>query len=288
LKDNIISELPPCVAVTPNEPVDSLIMEDEHLNTIPVTESDEFIKSCVENLVPNPNGNTGTLNIKMMGGVSDQKVPIPNLMITRILNQEKSLDLLSHLGFEAFQPCAECPMIINGKNTPVSDVPLFHFYPLDQLKYGGISSSMGEFGPAQRPKTSASWEATHAYQYLPGILSNSNFTKDPSKVTEIELTAHMIDVNNQKDSVSLLPLSTRTKKGKSQTVTPTLPKPQGLEASGALSKKINKPKSKKTPTETKATSTPKPTKDSEQSHSVSSGTVPNPQDLERNIQLAST
>nr|GFC36572.1 hypothetical protein [Tanacetum cinerariifolium] len=28
LKDNIISELPPCVAVTPNEPVDSLSMGD--------------------------------------------------------------------------------------------------------------------------------------------------------------------------------------------------------------------------------------------------------------------
>nr|GEX76646.1 hypothetical protein [Tanacetum cinerariifolium] len=50
---------------------------------------------------------------------------------------EKSPDLLSHLGFEAFQPFAECPMIINGKNTPLLDVPLFHFYPLDQLKYGG-------------------------------------------------------------------------------------------------------------------------------------------------------
>nr|GEW07204.1 hypothetical protein [Tanacetum cinerariifolium] len=35
----------------------------------------------------------------------------------------------------------ECPMIINGKNTPILDVPLFHFYPLDQLKYGGIGSS---------------------------------------------------------------------------------------------------------------------------------------------------
>nr|GEZ58901.1 hypothetical protein [Tanacetum cinerariifolium] len=29
-------------------------MGDEHLNTIPAIESDEFIKSCVENLVPNP------------------------------------------------------------------------------------------------------------------------------------------------------------------------------------------------------------------------------------------
>nr|GEZ64461.1 hypothetical protein [Tanacetum cinerariifolium] len=29
-------------------------MGDEHLKTIPEKESDEFIKSCVENLVPNP------------------------------------------------------------------------------------------------------------------------------------------------------------------------------------------------------------------------------------------
>nr|GEY01714.1 hypothetical protein [Tanacetum cinerariifolium] len=40
--------------ITPNEPVESLNMGDEHLNTIPATESDEFIKSSVENLVPNP------------------------------------------------------------------------------------------------------------------------------------------------------------------------------------------------------------------------------------------
>nr|GEZ30578.1 hypothetical protein [Tanacetum cinerariifolium] len=53
LNDNIISELPPYSAATPTEPVDSLIMEDEHLNTISATKSDKFIKSCVENLVPN-------------------------------------------------------------------------------------------------------------------------------------------------------------------------------------------------------------------------------------------
>nr|GEZ83599.1 hypothetical protein [Tanacetum cinerariifolium] len=29
-------------------------MEDEHLDTIPEEESDEFIKSSVENLIPNP------------------------------------------------------------------------------------------------------------------------------------------------------------------------------------------------------------------------------------------
>ncbi|GJT67766.1 hypothetical protein Tco_1019246 [Tanacetum coccineum] len=76
-------------------------------------------------------------------------------------------------------------------------------------------------------------------------------TEDPSKVTDIELTAHMIDVNNQKDSVSPLPLAAKPKKGKSQTVTPTLPKSQGPEVPRALSKKSKRPKSKRPPTETK-------------------------------------
>ncbi|GKE13255.1 hypothetical protein Tco_1416806 [Tanacetum coccineum] len=42
-------------AITPDSPkTDSLIMEDEHLDTIPDTKSDEFIKSSVEDLVQNP------------------------------------------------------------------------------------------------------------------------------------------------------------------------------------------------------------------------------------------
>nr|GFC77383.1 hypothetical protein [Tanacetum cinerariifolium] len=46
-------------AITPNETVDSLIMGNEHLDTVPTTETDEFIKSSVENLVPNPSESEG-------------------------------------------------------------------------------------------------------------------------------------------------------------------------------------------------------------------------------------
>nr|GEY32958.1 hypothetical protein [Tanacetum cinerariifolium] len=64
LRDIIISELPPRIAITPvlstEEPKDSLIMRDEHLDTIPEKESDEFIKSSVENLVPNPSESEDT------------------------------------------------------------------------------------------------------------------------------------------------------------------------------------------------------------------------------------
>nr|GEW14099.1 hypothetical protein [Tanacetum cinerariifolium] len=55
LRDIIISELPPCIPITPVlSTKDSLIMGDEHLDTIPEKESDEFIKSSVKNLVTNP------------------------------------------------------------------------------------------------------------------------------------------------------------------------------------------------------------------------------------------
>nr|GFA25679.1 hypothetical protein [Tanacetum cinerariifolium] len=103
---------------------------DNYSLSLPVNESYHFdIPSPYHPPAKPPDGNTGTLNIKMMGDVSDQKVPIPRLTITRILNQEKSPDLLTHQGFEAFQSSAECPMIINGKNIPFLDVHLFHFYP---------------------------------------------------------------------------------------------------------------------------------------------------------------
>nr|GEZ99044.1 hypothetical protein [Tanacetum cinerariifolium] len=51
------------IAVIPSlsteEPDNSLSMGDEHLETIPATESDEFIKSSVENLIPTPSESEG-------------------------------------------------------------------------------------------------------------------------------------------------------------------------------------------------------------------------------------
>nr|GFB32102.1 hypothetical protein [Tanacetum cinerariifolium] len=97
---------------------DILILEellDNYFLSLPDNESYHFdILSSYRPPAKPPDGKTKTLNIKIMGDVSDQK------------------------GLEAFQPSVECPrMIINGKNTPLLDVPIFHFYPLDQAKYGG-------------------------------------------------------------------------------------------------------------------------------------------------------
>nr|GEV06305.1 hypothetical protein [Tanacetum cinerariifolium] len=111
---------------------DILIREellDNYSLSLPENESFHFdIPSFSRPPAKPPDGNTGILNIKMMGDIFEQKVPIPRLMITRVSNQEKSPDLLSHQGLETFQPFAKYPMMIHGKNIHILDVPLFHFY----------------------------------------------------------------------------------------------------------------------------------------------------------------
>nr|GEZ38504.1 hypothetical protein [Tanacetum cinerariifolium] len=85
---------------------DILIPEELPSNysiSLPVNESFHFDNLAFSRPPAKPpDGNTGILNIKMMGDVFDQKVPMPKLMITLASNQEKSPDLLSHSGFEIF------------------------------------------------------------------------------------------------------------------------------------------------------------------------------------------
>ncbi|GJR14944.1 hypothetical protein Tco_0797596 [Tanacetum coccineum] len=63
------------------EPDNSLNMGDEHLDTIPATESDEVIKSSVENLVPIPSE---------FEGISDDTCDVPNCDDNRV-NVESEL-----------------------------------------------------------------------------------------------------------------------------------------------------------------------------------------------------
>ncbi|GJT50661.1 hypothetical protein Tco_0976818 [Tanacetum coccineum] len=62
--NKIISQILTSFAITPVLPImkpdDSLIMRDENLSTIPEKESDEFIKSSVEDLVPIPSESEDT------------------------------------------------------------------------------------------------------------------------------------------------------------------------------------------------------------------------------------
>nr|GFA69072.1 hypothetical protein [Tanacetum cinerariifolium] len=72
-----------------------------------------------------PDGDTGILNIKMMGDISNQNAFMHKLMITLASHQEKSPDLLSYRcgTVKKFNThrihLIECPMMINRKNTPI-------------------------------------------------------------------------------------------------------------------------------------------------------------------------
>ncbi|GJS35557.1 hypothetical protein Tco_0533939 [Tanacetum coccineum] len=91
-----------CIAITPvlstEEPVDSLIIGDEHLSTIPETKSDELTKSSVEDLVPIPSeseeevkdvdpedGEIDTdIRLTIEDDVLREKLLIVNLLIAKI------------------------------------------------------------------------------------------------------------------------------------------------------------------------------------------------------------
>ncbi|GJR54723.1 hypothetical protein Tco_1405244 [Tanacetum coccineum] len=78
------------IAITPvlptKEPVNSLSMGDEHLDTIPATELDEVIKSSVENLVPIP---------MMPDGKSDRSV------MSRIFEASRAICPVDHKSFKS-------------------------------------------------------------------------------------------------------------------------------------------------------------------------------------------
>nr|GEU30315.1 hypothetical protein [Tanacetum cinerariifolium] len=76
LEEKHLEEERACFAITPTElilsteePDNSLSMGDKHLDTIPTTESDEFIKSIVEDLIPIPSE---------FEGIPDHRCDVPS------------------------------------------------------------------------------------------------------------------------------------------------------------------------------------------------------------------
>nr|GEX10720.1 hypothetical protein [Tanacetum cinerariifolium] len=82
--------MPPSIKEDDDDSRDILIRKELLDNySLPLPENESFhfdIPLSYRPPVKPPNGNTGILNIKMMGDVSDQKVPIPEFTITLVLN----------------------------------------------------------------------------------------------------------------------------------------------------------------------------------------------------------
>nr|GEV67765.1 hypothetical protein [Tanacetum cinerariifolium] len=118
--DSLIEEID--LSFTPNYPMPMGIKEDDYdserdilileellsNNSLSLPENESFhfdIPSSSRPPVKPSDGNTGILNIKVVGGISEQKVHMPRLMFTQstlVPNQEKSPDLLPHQGIKLF------------------------------------------------------------------------------------------------------------------------------------------------------------------------------------------
>ncbi|GJV33155.1 hypothetical protein Tco_1393555 [Tanacetum coccineum] len=112
----------------PTQPItDLLIMEDEHLDTISKTESDEEYESSVEdlNLTPSESEDLSDierlLTVKVVGDISKHYVLMPRLLLSFSSENEVKVHLLSHRSFKAFQLFSESPMMIYGGNIPTLD-----------------------------------------------------------------------------------------------------------------------------------------------------------------------
>nr|GEY98451.1 hypothetical protein [Tanacetum cinerariifolium] len=188
-------------AITPNEPADSLSMGDEHLNTNPAIESDEFIKSCVENLVPNPSKSEGENGCDSLSDEDFLEEIFSNPLIDSLLDEfTDELTLLKSIpsGIDKTDcyPKEEIRLtkrLLYDNSSPhppkdddddserdiliLEELPSNYSLslPVNESFYFDIPSFSRppakppdvqvwvELGQAQRPKTSASWEAPHAY-----------------------------------------------------------------------------------------------------------------------------
>ncbi|GJU88552.1 hypothetical protein Tco_1300975 [Tanacetum coccineum] len=94
--NEIVSQIPPSIAITPVLPTleleNSFIMGNEELSTIPEKESDEFIKSSVEDLVPIPSKSEDTSE-------SDSVCDLPSCDDFSLINvyEEKSMNFSNPL-----------------------------------------------------------------------------------------------------------------------------------------------------------------------------------------------
>nr|GEV15658.1 hypothetical protein [Tanacetum cinerariifolium] len=157
--DSLLEEID--LSFTPDDPMPPGIEEDEYDSerdilileellsndsfSLPKNESFHFdIPSFPRPPAKPPDDDSGILTVKVVGDISEHDVPMLKLLPTQptlVSNQEKSPHLLSHQSFKASQLHSESQVMIYGGNTPIMDVLFLHFYPLDQLKYGGIGSS---------------------------------------------------------------------------------------------------------------------------------------------------
>nr|GEY73088.1 hypothetical protein [Tanacetum cinerariifolium] len=138
MRDIIIFELPMCIAITPVVSTkDSLIMGDEHLDTIFENESNEFIKSSVKNLVPNPSESEDEQSL-----LNQDSSIISSLKIDSLLD-EFTEEIDSENSNDAIESFSLSPIPVEDNDSLMEEIDLS--LTLDNLMPPGIENDDYDF-----------------------------------------------------------------------------------------------------------------------------------------------
>nr|GEV74841.1 hypothetical protein [Tanacetum cinerariifolium] len=211
-----------------------LILKDLPSNdsfSLPKKESIHFdIPSFSRPPAKPPDGNTGILDVKNMGDISDQKVSMPKLMITLASHQEKSPDLSSHRGLKTFQPSAKCPMMIHGKNIHILDVLLVKIRhqllnppPSVDHQVAQVIALIAEVIPQVQDDSTGSPSSTMVDQDAPSPSKSRTTTEIQSSVIPQEVEEDNLDIevsHMRNDPLLGVPVTEVTSAQFSSTVSP--------------------------------------------------------------------
>nr|GEX46603.1 hypothetical protein [Tanacetum cinerariifolium] len=151
-------------AITPDEPVlsteepnNSLSMGDEHLETIPATESDEFIKSGVENLIPILSESEG-IPEHMCDVPSHDNSPPLDVLTDQIKDFSESNEKFSLINDDSFSIdnidyVEASPPDSELVSSEVMEIVIPEYQPLNQDSYNSNSLGFDQPQPPQSPVT---------------------------------------------------------------------------------------------------------------------------------------
>ncbi|GJT54870.1 hypothetical protein Tco_0989924 [Tanacetum coccineum] len=201
--DEIVSQIPPSIAITPVlptlKPDDSLIMGNEDLSTNPEKESDEVIKSSVEDLIPIPSESEDTSE-------SDSDLPSRDDFSPINVYEEKFMTFSNPLFNSNDDFTSSDDESLSDEDVPKDNVKIYS-NPLFEFDDKYISSDVNPFFD----EVLENIESKDSYVFNldePALLVTpfSDFNKDEcfdpgSDVDEIEFLLHR-DPSNPKISVA--------------------------------------------------------------------------------------
>ncbi|GJY17124.1 hypothetical protein Tco_0388615 [Tanacetum coccineum] len=178
-------------AITPDLPKsDSLIMEDKHLDTIPTTESDELIKSSVEDLVHTPSESDGISESEYDLPVCDDSSPKMDDVLDDIIS------IPPGNGNDHFNAESSLIKSVLNRDNVISS-PKIDFF------LGEFAGKLALIAPIPPGIVKADFDPKGGIRFIENLMYNNSFSRPPETLKDDTLeddSETVIDSNNNYSS----------------------------------------------------------------------------------------